>query len=150
MKPKGLYLGLCIVGTVLPYSQFLPFLREHGLDLRLFAEQLFSNRVGGFFGMDVIVSSVVLWVLVLFEGRRGGSEASLGPHCGQPGRRRVVGSAAVPLHAREAARGVSLNAGLRRTGSLGAARLQAGAGVKGLAQRRPPNSTPREGTTWPA
>jgi hypothetical protein len=72
MKPKGLYLGLCIVGTVLPYSQFLPFLREHGLDLRLFAEQLFSNRVGGFFGMDVIVSSVVLWVLVLFEGRRAG------------------------------------------------------------------------------
>jgi hypothetical protein len=65
-------LGLCIVGTALPYSQLIPFLREHGLDLGLFFEQLFSNRIGGFFGMDVIVSSVVLWVLVFVEGRRAG------------------------------------------------------------------------------
>ena len=72
MKPKSLYLGLCVVGTVLPYSQFIPFLREHGLDFRLFFEQLFSNWISGFFGMDVIVSSVVLWVLVFTEGRRVG------------------------------------------------------------------------------
>ena len=72
MKPTRLYLGLCVVGTVLPYSQFIPFLREHGLDLRVFFEQLFSNWVGGFFGMDVIVSSVVLWLLVFVEGRRAG------------------------------------------------------------------------------
>jgi hypothetical protein len=72
LTPKNLYLGLCIVGTALPYSQLIPFLREHGLDLRLFFDQLFSNRIGGFFGMDVIVSSVVLWVLVFVEGRRAG------------------------------------------------------------------------------
>jgi hypothetical protein len=72
MKSKRLYLGLCIAGIVLPYSQLIPFLRENGLDLRLFLDQLFSNRVGGFFGMDVIVSSVVLWVLVVVEGRRAG------------------------------------------------------------------------------
>ena len=70
MKPKGIYLGLCIAGIILPYSQFLPFLHEHGLDFRLFLEQLFSNRIGGFFGMDVIVSSVVLWVLVALNDRR--------------------------------------------------------------------------------
>jgi hypothetical protein len=70
MKPKAIYLCLCILGTALPYWQFIPFLQEHGLDLRLFFEQLFSNRIGGFFGMDVIVSSVVLWVLVFVEGRR--------------------------------------------------------------------------------
>ncbi len=72
MKPKSLYLVLCLLGTALPYAQFIPFLREHGLDFRLFVEQLFSNRVSGFFGMDVIVSSVVLWVLVFVEGRRAG------------------------------------------------------------------------------
>ncbi len=70
MKPKHLYLALCIMGTVLPYSHFIPFVREHGLDLRLFFEQLFANHIGGFFGMDVIVSSVVLWVFVCIEGRR--------------------------------------------------------------------------------
>ncbi len=72
MKPKGIYMGLCVAGTVLPYSQFLPFLREHGLDVRLFFEQLSANRISGFFAWDVIVSAVVLWVLVLVEGRRAG------------------------------------------------------------------------------
>lgn len=63
---------LCVAGTVLPYSQLLPFLQEHGLDLRLFVEQLFSNRIGAFFGWDVIVSSLVLWAFVVIEGRRAG------------------------------------------------------------------------------
>jgi uncharacterized protein DUF2834 len=72
MKPRTLYLLLCVAGTVFPYSQFIPFLREHGLDLGLFCEQLFSTRIGAFFGLDVIVSSLVLWVLVLSEGRRAG------------------------------------------------------------------------------
>lgn len=72
MRPKSLYLVLCVLGTVLPYSQFIPFVRENGLDVRLFFEQLFSTRIGAFFGWDVIVSSVVLWVFVLVDGRRGG------------------------------------------------------------------------------
>lgn len=72
MKPRAFYLLLCIAGTALPLWQFIPFLREHGLDVRLFFEQLFANPVSGFFGWDVIVSSVVLWVLVIVEGRRAG------------------------------------------------------------------------------
>lgn len=72
MKPKSMYLVLCVAGTALPYSQFVPFVIEHGLDMRLFIEQLFANRIGGFFGWDVIVSSVVLWVMVAVEGRRAG------------------------------------------------------------------------------
>lgn len=72
MKPKSLYLALCVAGTLLPYSQFVPFLQQHGLDFRLLFEQLFSNHIGGFFGLDVIVSSLVLWALVVVEGRRAG------------------------------------------------------------------------------
>lgn len=72
MKPKFVYLVLCVAGTILPYTQLVPFLQEHGLDLRLFFEQLFSNRIGGFFGWDVIVSSMVLWSFVVIEGRRAG------------------------------------------------------------------------------
>jgi Terpene cyclase DEP1 len=71
VRPTGyVYLALCVAGTVLPYSQLLPFLREHGLDLRLIVEQLFANRISGFFGLDVIVSSIVLWAFVAVEGRR--------------------------------------------------------------------------------
>ena len=70
MKPKTIYLGLCVPGMALPYSQLIPFLREHGLDVRTLCEQLFANRIGAFFGMDVIVSAVVLGVFVAVEGRR--------------------------------------------------------------------------------
>lgn len=72
MKPKHVYLVLCVLGTVLPYWQLIPFLQRHGLNIRLFVEQLFSTPVGGFFGMDVIVSSIVLWVFIYGEGRRLG------------------------------------------------------------------------------
>jgi hypothetical protein len=57
---------------VLPYLSFIPFLQAHGLDAGAFVGQLFASPVSGFFGMDVIVSSVVLWVLVFVEGRRAG------------------------------------------------------------------------------
>ncbi|HEX5600895.1 MAG TPA: DUF2834 domain-containing protein, partial [Pyrinomonadaceae bacterium] len=53
-------------------SQLIPFLKIHGLDLALIFTLLFSNSVSGFFGMDVIVSSVVLWIFVFAEGRRLG------------------------------------------------------------------------------
>ena len=72
MTLKHTYLLLCIVGTVLPFWQFIPWMMEHGLDVSLFFDHLFANGVAGAFGMDVIVSSVVLWVFVLTEGRRAG------------------------------------------------------------------------------
>jgi hypothetical protein len=72
MRPRLLYLTLCIIGAALPYSQFIPFLREHGLNFRLLLDQLFANRIAAFFALDVIVSSLVLWVFVVIEGRRLG------------------------------------------------------------------------------
>jgi TRAP-type uncharacterized transport system fused permease subunit len=65
-----LYLILCVLGTVLPCSQLFPFLAQHGFNIPLLIEQLFANRISGVFGLDVMVSSVVLWVFVLTEGRR--------------------------------------------------------------------------------
>jgi hypothetical protein len=72
MSPLRAYLLLCLLGTLLPYSQFLPWLLAHGLDLRLFFQELYANRIGGFFGMDVFVSTAVLWTFVALEGRRLG------------------------------------------------------------------------------
>jgi len=66
------YLLLCILGTLLPYWQFLPWLLAHGLDLSGFLSELFANRVGAFFGLDVFVSTAVLWTFVATEGRRQG------------------------------------------------------------------------------
>lgn len=61
---------LAVLGTVLPLSQFLPWALDHGLDVPLFIDELFSTRIGGFFGWDVIVSALVLIIFVLVEGRR--------------------------------------------------------------------------------
>ena len=72
MKPKWIYLCLCVAGTIIPYWQLLPFLREHGLDVRLMVVQLFGAPVSGFFGADVVLSSVVLAVFVIVDARRHG------------------------------------------------------------------------------
>jgi hypothetical protein len=75
MRPKTVYLILCALGVALPYWQLAPWLSEHGLDLPLFFRQLFENRVGAFFGMDVFVSAAALLVFAWSEGRRAGVRA---------------------------------------------------------------------------
>lgn len=72
MNMRMTYVILCIAGFVLPYSQFVPWVFAHGLDARLFFSELFSNRISGFFGMDVVVSAFVLIPFILAEGRRLG------------------------------------------------------------------------------
>lgn len=70
MKPKTLYLTLCFLGLVVPYAAFVPWILQHGLNLPLFLHELFSNRIGAFFGMDVLVSAIALLMFVRFEGAR--------------------------------------------------------------------------------
>jgi hypothetical protein len=65
-----LYLALAVIGTVTPYAKFVPWLIEHGLNLRLFVSELFSTRIGGFFGLDVLISAVTLIVFIRREGAR--------------------------------------------------------------------------------
>ena len=70
MKPKTLYLLLCFAGVLLPYWQFLPWVLQQGLNLALFARELFANRIGAFFGMDVVVSAATLLVFTRIESTR--------------------------------------------------------------------------------
>ncbi|HEX8292589.1 MAG TPA: DUF2834 domain-containing protein [Pyrinomonadaceae bacterium] len=75
MRLKTAYLLLCALGVALPYWQFAPWLFEHGLDMPLLSRQLFDNRVGAFFGMDVFVSAAALLVFARGEKGRGGVRA---------------------------------------------------------------------------
>jgi len=70
VKPKTVYLLLCIVGFAAPYAAFLPWLAEHGLNGRLFLQHLFANRISAFFALDVVVSAVVLLRFSALESRR--------------------------------------------------------------------------------
>lgn len=70
MKLKTVYLVLCILGVLLPYWQFIPWVAANGLNMALFFQQLFANRISAFFGMDVIVSAIALMVFVRSEDSR--------------------------------------------------------------------------------
>lgn len=70
MNTRTTYLVLCVVGFVVPFSQFVLWILVHGFDVPLFFRELFSSRIGGFFGTDVLVSACVLILFVFVEGRR--------------------------------------------------------------------------------
>jgi len=70
MKTRYVYLVCCLLGLILPYSQFVPWLFEHGLNLTLFFRDLLANRISTFFAMDVIISAIVLIWFIQSEGKR--------------------------------------------------------------------------------
>ena len=73
MKLRSFYLLLCVLGTVLPLSQFIPWLLSQAMDSAIFIRfftELFSTRIGSFFGLDVMVSALAVLGMVQVEGRR--------------------------------------------------------------------------------
>jgi len=71
MKLRHLYLLLAVIGVVLPYWHFVPWVVEHhGLNMPLFLRELFANRISAFFAMDVIVSAIVVISFIQTEGKR--------------------------------------------------------------------------------
>ena len=70
MKTRHFYLICCLLGLLLPYSQFVPWLLEHGLNVALLVHELFANRISAFFALDVIVSAIVLIWFIQSEGKR--------------------------------------------------------------------------------
>src|SRR5206468_12756509 len=72
MKARYFYLALCGLGLIVPNAPFLPWVATHGLDPRLFVHDLFANGVSSFFGLDVLLSALVVCGFVVIEGRRLG------------------------------------------------------------------------------
>ena len=71
MKPKMVYLCLGIIGFAVPYAVFVPWIAEHGgIPMKLFIQQLFANRISAFFGLDVLVSAIVLFRFAAAESAR--------------------------------------------------------------------------------
>lgn len=69
---QHLYILLSIVGTVLPLSQFIPWLSTHGLNIPLLLQQATSSNIAAFAWADVLVSGIVVIVFIMAEGRRLG------------------------------------------------------------------------------
>jgi hypothetical protein len=64
MKPRHVYLLLCIAGFLAPYAVFLPWVAAHGLDPVLFVHQACATPIGIFFALDVVVAVLALFAFV--------------------------------------------------------------------------------------
>ncbi|MBJ7537451.1 DUF2834 domain-containing protein [Marinomonas transparens] len=90
---KVFYLLLTILGVVLPYGAFLPWLFEKGVDLPAFLNAAIANPISVFAWLDVLVSAVTLLAFILVDGRRNGVKyyglamvgtLTVGVSCGLP------------------------------------------------------------------
>ena len=69
MNLKTAYLGMAIVGAVVPYIFFIGMFADQGIDLVVFVQGLFANGAAGGFTADLLISSFVFWLFMF--SRRG-------------------------------------------------------------------------------
>ena len=43
-----IYTFLCVIGTILPYSVFIMWIREYGLDIQLFISSIITSKIALF------------------------------------------------------------------------------------------------------
>ena len=72
MKLKHLYLGLCVLGVVLPYWFLTQFMIDKGPDMVLMFGLLFAGSATAFFGMDLFVTALTVFVFMFAESKRIG------------------------------------------------------------------------------
>lgn len=70
MNRALIYLGLAILGAVIPFVFFLNFAALEGMNIRAFLAALFANGAVGGFTADLIISSLVFWVF-MFANKNG-------------------------------------------------------------------------------
>ena len=69
---KYFYGVLAVLGTILPYSQLLPWLYHYGFNLTQFFAEMNQSRMGAFAWWDVIISIIVVIGFIIYEGKRKG------------------------------------------------------------------------------
>lgn len=70
MKQSTTYLLLCIIGVVVPWFFLIGFLGEPGPTVILFFSSIFANQVASSVAADLLISALVFFVFVFFEGKR--------------------------------------------------------------------------------
>jgi Terpene cyclase DEP1 len=63
---KQLYLGLAVIGLIIPYYFLISFLMTYGFDARLFLRQIFGTPISTFFAVDLLLSC---GVFMIYSGR---------------------------------------------------------------------------------
>lgn len=88
---KRYYLGLAAIGLILPYSQFVPFLLQNGLDIALIIQEITAYKLSTFAWLDVLVTAIVVIIMIFEEKTRlknwwipVTATLLIGPSCGLP------------------------------------------------------------------
>jgi hypothetical protein len=69
MKIRHVYLGLCLLGIILPYAVFIPWLTQNRLNIPLLVDQITSSPVAAFAWLDVVVAIIALFVFIYADNR---------------------------------------------------------------------------------
>ena len=68
---KRFYLVAAIVGAIVPYIFFAQQFAVSGLDPYAFLAAMFANGAAGGFTADLLITSVVFWVVMIVRHREG-------------------------------------------------------------------------------
>ncbi len=67
---KNVYAGAAVVGLLISITFIGLFVVEHGFNLSLFFQQLFTNYISTLFTLDLLLSSIVFWLFLFGEARK--------------------------------------------------------------------------------
>ncbi len=69
---KKFYMILMILGLILPYTQFIDWIGDNGINLLLVSEEIINSKLSLFAWFDVILSAIVLIGFITYEGKKLG------------------------------------------------------------------------------
>jgi len=70
MNAKSTYLLLAAFGGVIPYYFLFQHFQLHGFSIGMFARAVFANDAASGFAADLLITSVVFWIMMIREYRR--------------------------------------------------------------------------------
>ena len=71
MKVSNLYAFFCVLGTILPMTQFVPWFGQHGVAMHLFVQSAFANQASAGLTLDLVMAATALIAFAIISGRRG-------------------------------------------------------------------------------
>lgn len=74
---KKLYLLLAILGALVPWWFLYQYSAAHGFDPSQLFSALFANGAVAGFALDLVISSLVFWVFMFTQARKGGPKPYL-------------------------------------------------------------------------
>jgi glycerol uptake facilitator-like aquaporin len=70
MKTRHIYLGLAVLGVILPYYYYWSFIQEYGNDLVRFFSDTLVNDSSRFILMDMVMTAVAFFVFVALDSKK--------------------------------------------------------------------------------